>query len=144
MRTPEEIEALLDKVEDMLGKFAEANETYERNSWNNKYGERLGKYSDKLKSINGDDFDLMKESYDEYKGSYSDLSDDEYVDALEKNIQSTLERISSALAVGDVESAQKAVEEAKEEVTEEPKAGEEPTEEMTVEVTAEPDKKEEE
>ncbi len=138
MRTPEEIEALLDKVEDLLGKYAEADDAYQQKQWDDTYGERLGKYSDKLKSINGDDFDLMKESRKEYNESYKDLTPDEYIDALEQNITATLDRISSALAAGDVEAAQEAVEEAKEEVTEEPKADEAPAEETTIEVTTEP------
>ena len=134
MRTPEEIEALLDKVEDLLGKYAEADDAYQQKQWDDTYGERLGKYSDKLKSINGDDFDLMKESRKEYNESYKDLTPDEYIDALEQYITATLDRISSALSAGDVEAAQEAVEDAKEEITEEePKA-----EETTIEVTAEP------
>ena len=93
MRTPEEIESLLDKVESLLGQFDEANDRFDRGEWNKKYGERLGPYCDKLKTLNGDDFDLMKESFDEYHKDYSDVSDDEYVDHLEDNIKKVIEHI---------------------------------------------------
>ena len=93
MRTPEEMNALLDRVESLLGQFDEANDRFDRGEWNKKYGERLGPYCDKLKTLNGDDFDLMKESFDEYHKDYSDVSDDEYVDHLEDNIKKVIERI---------------------------------------------------
>ena len=93
MRSPEEIESLLDRVESLLGQFDEANDRFDRGEWNKKYGERLGPYCDKLKALNGDDFDLMKESFDEYHKDYSDVSDDEYVDHLEDNIKKVIERI---------------------------------------------------
>lgn len=93
MRSQEEIESLLDRVESLLGQFDEANDRFDRGEWNKKYGERLGPYCDKLKTLNGDDFDLMKESFDEYHKDYSDVSDDEYVDHLEDNIKKVIERI---------------------------------------------------
>ena len=93
MRTPEEIESLLDKVESLLGQFDEANDRFDRGEWNKKYGERLGPYCDKLKLLNGDNFDLMKESFDEYHKDYSDVSDDDYVDHLEDNIKKVIEHI---------------------------------------------------
>lgn len=93
MRTPEEIESLLDRVEGLVKQFDEANDRFDRGEWNKKYGERLGPYCDKLKVLNGDDFDLMKESFDEYHKDYNDFSDDEYVDHLEENIKKVIERI---------------------------------------------------
>lgn len=90
MRTTEETIKLMN---DLLDKFDEANERFDRGEWNKKYGERLGPYCDKLKLLNGDNFDLMKESFDEYHKDYSDISDDEYVDHLEDNIKKVIERI---------------------------------------------------
>lgn len=92
-RNPEEINALLDRVESLLGQFDEANERFDRGEWNKKYGERLGPYCDKLRLLNGDNFDLMKESFNEYHKDYPDISDDEYVDHLEDNIKKVIERI---------------------------------------------------
>lgn len=91
--TEEEIEHYIDRFKDLLGQFDEANDRFDRGEWNKKYGERLGPYCDKLKTLNGDDFDLMKESYDEYHKDYNDFSDDEYVDHLEENIKKVIERI---------------------------------------------------
>lgn len=90
MRTTEETIKLMN---DLLDKFDEANERFDRGEWDKKYGERLGPYNDKLKLLNGDNFDLMKESFDEYHKDYSDVSDDEYVDHLEENIKKVIERI---------------------------------------------------
>ena len=91
--TEEDVEHYIDMFKDLLGQFDEANDRFDRGEWNKKYGERLGPYCDKLKTLNGDDFDLMKESFDEYHKDYSDVSDDEYVDHLEDNIKKVIERI---------------------------------------------------
>lgn len=93
MRTPEQIEEILDKVESLLGEFSTAEDNHNRNEWSKKYGERLGKYSDKLKALNGDDFDVVSSSYDEYHNDYSDLTDDDYMDALEENIKKVVQRV---------------------------------------------------
>lgn len=91
--TEEEIEGLLDRVKSLLGQFDEANDRFDRDQWNQKYGEKLSPYSDKLKTLNGDDFDIMKESYDEYHDKYSDFESDKYIDALTGNIKKVIERI---------------------------------------------------
>lgn len=92
-RTPEQIEELLDKVEGLLKSWDDANDKFDRSEWNKKYGERFGQYSDKLKKLNGDDFDILSASYDEHKNSYSDYTDDEYTDALEANIKKVVARV---------------------------------------------------
>lgn len=91
--TEEEIEGLLDRVKSLLGQFDEANDRFDRDQWNQKYGEKLSPYSDRLKQLNGDDFDIMKESYDEYHDKYSDFESDKYIDALTGNIKKVIERI---------------------------------------------------
>lgn len=97
MRTPEEIESVLDRMESFLNQYDEADKAFmdkqDADNWNNKYGERLGHYSDKLKQLNGDDFDIVEASRKEYKDSYSDLTDDDYVNALEENIKKVLDRV---------------------------------------------------
>jgi hypothetical protein len=65
----------------------------------------------------------MNASFDEYEKDYSDLSDDEYCDALEENIKATLQRIWP----DEPEKVEQAVEEVKETVAEEP--AEEPAKE---------------
>ena len=97
MRTPEEIESVLDRMESFLNKYDEADKAFmdkqDADNWNSKFGERLGQYSDKLKQLNGDDFDIIEASRKEHKDSYSDLSDDDYVNALEENIKKVLDRV---------------------------------------------------
>lgn len=66
-----------------------------------KYGEKLEGYNEKLRPIEGQDFDIMKEAYDgynEYKQS-EDIDEDTYVDELVKIVEDQLEDIRSALGV---------------------------------------------
>lgn len=114
MRKPEQIEELLDKLEDLLGTYSEAQDKYDRGQWSDKYGERFGKYADKLKLLNGDDFDIIAASYDEHKNDYSDLSDDEYCDALEENIKKVLARVWPDASDEQIESAAEDIKEAAE------------------------------
>lgn len=104
-RTPEQTEALLDKLEELLKNYDQAEDTFKRGEWSKKFEDKLGKYSDKLKLLNGDDFDIMSASYDEYNKDYSDLSDDEYCDKLEENIKSVISRIWPEASEEQVEEA---------------------------------------
>lgn len=131
MRSPEEIEALLDKFEGFMKSYEDADNEYQTNqrreNWKSKYGERFKPYEDKIKKLNGDDFDLMEESRNEYESQYSDLTDDEYCDALENNIKATLQRI---WPDAEPEQIEQAAEEVKDAV-EEPSATEEKAPEDT-------------
>lgn len=91
--TPEEIDAVIDQFKDLMKQFGDAEENHNKSEWHKKFDERFSPYSDKLKALNGDDFDVVEEAYNEHKSGYSDLSDDEYADALEENIKKTIERI---------------------------------------------------
>ena len=70
-----------------------------------KYGEKLKGYNEKLRPIEGEDFDIMKEAYDgynEYQPEDGEKPDaDEYVDELVKVVDNQLESIRSALGVSD-------------------------------------------
>lgn len=91
MRTTEETIKLMN---DLLDKFEEANDRFDRGEWSKKYSERLKPYEVYLKRFNGDDFDAVNESYDEYHQDYKDkISDDEYMDTLENKIKETLEKV---------------------------------------------------
>jgi hypothetical protein len=91
--TEEEIEHYIDMFKDLMDTYNKANDKYDRGVWKDKFGERLGAYSDKLKLLNGDDFDIVNSAYDEHKSDYSDMSDDDYVNALEENIKSVIAKI---------------------------------------------------
>lgn len=93
MRSLEEINTILDRLEPIIKEFDSADDKFKRGQWSDKFSERFKPYEEKLKRLNGDDFDIMKESYDEHNSEYSDLSDDDYADALENNIKDVLKRI---------------------------------------------------
>lgn len=65
--------------------------------WTERYGEKLKPYVDKLKATEGDDFDLMKASYDAW--NETDADSDEWVDALIKSIEESLEPLAKAFGV---------------------------------------------
>lgn len=117
MRTEEEINALLDKLEDFLKSYEDADNEYQTNqrreNWKSKFGERFKPYEDKIKILNGDEFDLMEESRNEYENQYSDLTEDEYCDALENNIKATLQRV---WPDAEAEEIEQATEEIKDEI----------------------------
>lgn len=102
-RTPEEVEALLDKVENLLGEYDKAVDGYNRDGWKVKHGEKLGKYADALKALNGDDFDIINASYDEYNNEYKDVDEDEYVASLLANLDGVLDKLRGALGEDKVE-----------------------------------------
>lgn len=93
----EQIEQILDKVSALLDEYGAADAKFQddqdRKHWDETYGERLGAYSDKLKTLNGDDFDIIDEARKEHKDSYSDVSEDDYVNALEENIKKVIARV---------------------------------------------------
>lgn len=136
MRSEEEINALLDKFEDFMKSYEDADNEYQTNqrreNWKAKFGERFKPYEDKIKLLNGDNFDLMEESRNEYESQYSDLTDDEYCDALENNIKATLQRIWPDAEPEQIEQATEEVKDAvkdPETETEEKVPEEEPTKE---------------
>lgn len=77
----------------------ETNKNARFEDFNDKYGERLGAFSEPLKAIEGDDFDIVREAfdkYDEYDGedkADEDTYVDVIVDGLEKQIESIKEKL---------------------------------------------------
>ena len=65
--------------------------------WNERYGEKLAPYVDRLKATEGDDFDLMKSSYDAW--NETDMDSDEWVDLLIKSIEESLAPLAKAFGV---------------------------------------------
>lgn len=114
-RTPEEREALIDKI---LDEYEGAVDKYNRDQWNSAYGEKLGGYADKMKALKGDDYDIMNESYDEYNSSYKDMTPDEYIGKCTEYMDDLFERLKVAVAEGDVKEVAEVTEEIKEEAAE--------------------------
>lgn len=64
----------------------------------NKYGEKLNGYNDKLRPIEGEDFDIMKQAYDGYNSIEGEKPDEaEYVDELVKAVDKQLDDIRAAI-----------------------------------------------
>ena len=61
---------LKDKIDNILNTVNESEKKYQHDvgvkGFTERNGESLGKYVDKLKKLNGDDFDLYSSAYDEY------------------------------------------------------------------------------
>ena len=62
--------------------------------WTERYKDKLSPYIDRLKATEGDDFDLMKASYDAWNDT--DMDSDEFVDLLIKSIEESLEPLAKA------------------------------------------------
>ena len=62
--------------------------------WTERYKDKLSPYIDRLKATEGDDFDLMKASYDAW--NETDMDSDEWVDLLIKTIEESLEPLAKA------------------------------------------------
>lgn len=65
--------------------------------WKERYGEKLEPYIAKMKAIEGDDFDLIKASYDAWNETEDDS--DEWVDMLIKSIEKELEPLATVFGV---------------------------------------------
>ena len=65
--------------------------------WTERYGEKLSPYIDRLKATDGEDFDLMKASYDAW--NESDMDSDEWVDLLIQGIEKSLEPLAKVFGV---------------------------------------------
>ena len=92
---------LKDKVENILGAADEAEKKFNHDKglkeFSERNGEALSKYSDKLKKLNGDDFDLMSSAYDEYTNEFSDIDESTYVAQLVSEIDAKLNKLKEAL-----------------------------------------------
>ena len=111
------IAALEARLDDFDKKYAEAEDSYEANQWESKYGDKLHAFDNKMHALNGDDFNLVEESRQEYK-NYPDTDPDEFVDALVDTITEELAKVKEALADGDVAEAAHIAEEAEEKAEE--------------------------
>jgi hypothetical protein len=75
----------------------------------NRYGDKLNGYNDKLRPIEGEDFDIMKQAYDGYNSIEGEKPDEAmYVDELIKVVDKQLDDIRVAIgAPADAEVAVK-------------------------------------
>ena len=109
--TNEELEPIVmdlkDKIVTILNTVDESEKKYKHDKgleeFTERNGEALGKYSDKLKKLNGDDFDLMSAAFDEYTNDFSDIEESTYVAQLVSEIDSKIAKLKEALGEDDIE-----------------------------------------
>ena len=96
-----------DKLDNILNTASESEKKYQHDvgvkGFTERNGEALGKYVDKLKKLNGDDFDLYSSAYDEYNDSFSDIEESTYVAQLVSEIESKISKLREALGEDEVE-----------------------------------------
>ena len=104
--TLEELEKVVmeykDKIDTILNTVDESEKKYKHDKgleeFTERNGEALGKYSDKLKKLNGDDFDIFSSAFDEYTNDFSDIEESTYVAQLVSEIANSSIKLSTRAA----------------------------------------------
>lgn len=113
----EELQARIESLEDTVinGIINPAHEAAEKAAYDRdledfkgRYSEKIGPYLDKIKAVEGDDFDIYKTAFDgykEYKDANGDRALDEvgYVDELLSGIASQLDKVKELINAENVE-----------------------------------------
>lgn len=113
----EELQARIESLEDTVinGIINPAHEAAEKAAYDRdledfkgRYSEKIGPYLDKIKAVEGDDFDIFKTAFDgykEYKDANGDKALDEvgYVDELLSGIASQLDKVKELINAENVE-----------------------------------------
>lgn len=103
MRTQEDVEKLLDRLESFFNEYDAGIDEFNRNEYHKRNGEKLGKYADIMKKLNGKDFDIFKESFDEYNRDFKDMEEEAYIAKLTAVLDEQLKDLKDALGVSEVE-----------------------------------------
>lgn len=109
--TIEELEPIVmelkDKIDTILNTVDESEKKFQHDKglaeFTERNGEALGKYADKLKKLNGDDFDIMSAAFDEYQNDFSDIEEATYVAQLVSEIDNKINKLKEALGEDDIE-----------------------------------------
>lgn len=103
------VDALEDEFYKITSQAADAENEYNlgkrRDKFKSKYGEQLSSFNEKLKAIEGDDFDLTEKAFNDFEAITDDENkdSDKYVAELIAKVQSQLEKISKAFGGGNIE-----------------------------------------
>lgn len=103
MRSAEEVEKLLDRLESFFKEYDANVDEYNRNSYRERNKDKLGKYEDIMKKRNGKDFDIFKESFDEYNRDFKDMDEEAYIAKLTAVLDKQIKDLKDALGVFEVE-----------------------------------------
>ena len=109
--SPEELEQtvleLKDKIDNIMNTVSESEKEFQHKKgvedFTARNSEALGKYADKLKKLNGEDFDIFGSAYDEYNNDFSDIEEATYVTQLVSEIDNKLAQLKEALNDEEVE-----------------------------------------
>ena len=103
MRTQEDVEKLLDRLESFFNEYDTSIDEFNRNEYHKRNEGKLGKYADIMKKLNGKDFDIFNESFDEYNKDFKDMDEDAYIAKLTAVLDEQLKDLKDALGVSEVE-----------------------------------------
>lgn len=103
MRTQEDVEKLLDRLESFFNEYDAGVDEFNRNEFHKRNEGKLGKYADIMKKLNGKDFDIFKESFDEYNTDFKDMDEEAYIAKLTAVLDEQLKDLKDALGVSEVE-----------------------------------------
>ena len=103
MRTQEDVEKLLDRLESFFKEYDAGVDEFNRKEYHKRNEGKLGKYADIMKKLNGKDFDIFKESFDEYNTDFKDMDEDAYIAKLTAVLDEQLKDLKDALGVSEVE-----------------------------------------
>lgn len=109
--TIEELEKIVmeykDKIDTILNTVDESEKKFQHDKglaeFTERNGEALGKYADKLKKLNGEDFDVYSAAFDEYNNDFSDIEEATYVAQLVSEIDNKINKLKEALGEDDIE-----------------------------------------
>ena len=89
--------------DEILAPAKEALDQYDDNekfsAFTDKYGAQLSPYNDKLRPIEGKDFDIMRQAYDGFKDAGEGADEDAYVASLIQQVEEQLEEIKKAMGI---------------------------------------------
>ena len=95
------------KIDSILETVSNSEKKYNYNKGLEEFKQRnsksLSPYYEKLKKLNGDDFDLDKAAYDEYNNTFSDIEESTYVAQLVSEIDNKISKLKEALGDDEVE-----------------------------------------
>lgn len=103
MRTQEDVEKLLDRLESFFNEYDAGIDEFNRNEYHKRNEGKLGKYADIMKKLNGENFDIFNESFNEYNRDFKDMEEDAYIVKLTSVLDEQLKDLKDALGVSEVE-----------------------------------------
>ena len=99
MRTAEQVEELLDRMEALLNEYDSSKDKFDRDNFRARNEEKLGKYADIMKKLNGDNFDIYNASYDElHSDDFKDMDEATYLSRLIEAMDKKLEELKGAFS----------------------------------------------